>query len=551
MNLGLVSYPDLVPFSLLASPLARASAALARRDTAPRPSSRGDMPLFPPPNAAIQQQLGINVTEHLQDGASKSVYACAQSVGGASNAVVAIESMTQAAEPEAVRRLVSRPLHPNIVRGIAHLHAAGLRYTVSERLQVELFDNVVTGGPITEGPARGIFAQCVAALRHMHRVGVAHRDIKLENMMFSAQQGAAAAVLKMIDFDLSEIAPTLAPPAPDVFGPRLSTTRAGSRSYCAPEVVAGMGPHDMFLADVWSLGVVLFTMATGFFFVDVAADHDPRFAVAQQAQQAGLSTVAAIYAMYSRPNLLSAPLVALLDGMLTINPAQRTTLDQIAAAPVGTCGSVHDVGPERACWAQGCTHHRSGAAQLLHALLPATISAASCLPTKHLCHRAGSWLATMRAQLTQHDDVVPVAPELWRLRARPHMRRFRRWVAAIGPVLLSYQRAVERTLRPGAPGALAAQQHFEDLAPVYDSMSAADSTSATLRGLSADPSDLAVPIEEPSGGESDALRALVKRVLESMGLESVEPPPLKRQNAEDVAHVVARISGTLKRKALG
>ncbi len=59
-------------------------------------SSRGDMPLFPPPNAAIQLQLGINVTVHLQDGASKSVYAAVgvQSVGG--NAVVAIESATQA-----------------------------------------------------------------------------------------------------------------------------------------------------------------------------------------------------------------------------------------------------------------------------------------------------------------------------------------------------------------------------------------------------------------------------------------------------------------------
>ena len=83
-------------------------------------------------------------------------------------------------------------------------------------------------------------------------------------------------------------------------------------------------------------------------------------------------------------------------------------------------------------------------------------------------------------------------------------------------------------------------------------MSAPDSPSATFRGLSADPSDLAVPVEEPSGGESDdALRALVKRVLESMGLQSVEPPPLKRQNAEVVSRMVARISGTLKRKAPG
>ena len=192
----------------------------------------------------------------------------------------------------------------------------------------------------------------------------------------------------------------------------------------------------------------------------------------------------------------------------------------------------------------------------MHAFLPVTTFAASRLPMIHLCHRAGSWLATMQGQLTQHDDVVPVAPELWRLRARARLRRFLHHVLLLRPLVHAYQRAVQRvqlelSLRPGAPGALAAQQHFEDLAPVYDSMSASDSTSATFRGLSADPSDLAVPVEEPSGGESDALRALVKRVLESMGLESVEPPPLKRQNAEDVAHMVARISGTLKRKALG
>ena len=175
----------------------------------------------------------------------------------------------------------------------------------------------------------------------------------------------------------------------------------------------------------------------------------------------------------------------------------------------------------------------------------------------------------MQGQLTQHDDVVPVAPELWRLRARPRLRRFLRRVLLLRPLVHLYQRVLERSLRPGAPGALDAQQHFEAMATVNDSMSAPDSTFATFRGLSADPSDLAVPlatfrglsadpsdlavpVEEPSSRESDALRALVKRVLESMGLESVEPPPLKRQNAEDVARMVARISGTLlKRKAPG
>jgi serine/threonine protein kinase len=154
-------------------------------------------PHFPPPHTAIQQQLGIKVGAHLQDGGSKSVYACVL-VGGANNGnsvVLAIEATAQAAEPEAVRRLVSRPFHPNIMCGVAHLHAVGMpqtRYTVSERLQVELFDNVISqsyllqDGTLQEARVRAHFAECVAALRHMHRVGVAHRDITLETIMFSA-----------------------------------------------------------------------------------------------------------------------------------------------------------------------------------------------------------------------------------------------------------------------------------------------------------------------------------------------------------------------------
>ena len=161
------------------------------------------VPHFPPPDAATQQALGINVGAHLQDGGSKSVYACVL-VGGANNGggvVVAIEATTQAAEPAAVRRLVSRPVHPNLMLGIAHLHAAGppgIRYTVLERLQVELFDNVINGsyflqdGTVQVDRVRAHFAECVVALRHMHRVGVAHRDIKLENIMFSAQGGVTA-----------------------------------------------------------------------------------------------------------------------------------------------------------------------------------------------------------------------------------------------------------------------------------------------------------------------------------------------------------------------
>ena len=83
---------------------------------------------------------------------------------------------------------------------------------------------------------------------------------------------------------------------------------------------------------------------------------------AQLAQQNGLSTVEAIFNMYQRPNHLGADLTALLDGMLRIEPAERMTLDAV-------------------------------------------------------CRSA--WLSDVGAALFAHDGVVPLAPDLWRLRAQP------------------------------------------------------------------------------------------------------------------------------------
>jgi serine/threonine protein kinase len=315
----------------------------------------GNMPQFPPPDAQTQEVLGIQaVGAHLEDGGFKSVYACTLANGSA--AIVSVEAALgngQAAEAAALDRLSSRPPHPHIVRFIARHVAAPLSYAVYERLQTELFDKVINGR-LGEAVARAYFAQVVSGLRHMHRLGVSHRDIKLENIMIDQHNS-----LRLIDFNLSRVVPTQAPPAA-VFGAAQSTDWAGSRSYRAPEVIAGAA-HDMFKADVWSLGVVLFTMVTGFFFVDVATVADPRFRRAQMAQQNGLSTVRALYAMYNLPNPLSADLVTLLDGMLAIDAGARLSLDEV-------CSS--------------------------------------------------QWMSHVGAALHAHDNVWPLSPSLWRLRAQ-------------------------------------------------------------------------------------------------------------------------------------
>lgn len=455
-------------------------------------------PLFPPPDVATQEALHINVVGHLMDGGFKSVYECTV-VGGENDgtpAVVAIEDDGNVAEGLALERLSSRPDHPHIVRVFARRQVGGRIFTVFERLAVELFDRVIEGGAMTEATAMGVFVQCVCALRHMHRMGVAHLDIKLENIMLSTD-----GTLKFLDFNLSPITPTLDPPGP-IFGDRRSSLRTGSRSYRAPEVITAtvQAMYDPYVADVWSLGVVLFTMVTGFFFVDQATAQDMRFRGAQRAQQLGLSTVGAIFQMYGRPNHLSPPLSQLLDGMLTIDPAQRLTLDAIAAAP------------------------------------------------------AGSWLSTARERLVAHDHVLPLAPALWRMRAQACWDRTRRPALLAGGLArvlhIMYAVSVERTLRPGGPGALAAQRHYEQLAPTYDRLG---STAARYRGLASsitamedgdepqqameDDGDFEQPVWRSTSGTAmnanEVLAGFVRELLHEAQLDRLEPPKLQRQRADE------------------
>jgi len=155
---------------------------------------------------------------------------------------------------------------------------------------------------------------------------VAHRDLKLENVLLTKD-----GVVKVIDFGLSHIYAK---------GPNGDFDRSvplremcGSKSYAAPEVLSGVG-YDGFLADVWSLGVCLFAMLSGFFPLDEASKNDWRFGKLKEQQQKGRSTTKSVYAWYKRScTHLSAPVVQLLDGMLAIEPQQRLTMQDVLAHP--------------------------------------------------------------------------------------------------------------------------------------------------------------------------------------------------------------------------
>ncbi len=59
----------------------------------------------------------------------------------------------------------------------------------------DLLQFIKTKGPLIEGDAKNLFKQIVFGLAHIHCRSVIHRDIKLDNILLDAHEGA-----KIIDF---------------------------------------------------------------------------------------------------------------------------------------------------------------------------------------------------------------------------------------------------------------------------------------------------------------------------------------------------------------
>lgn len=192
----------------------------------------------------------------------------------------------------------------------------------------ELFDQVIDRGTnaMPEDVARNFFVQMLAGVTHCHERGVAHRDLKLENVLLTSD-----GVVKIIDFGLSHV--YVRNEAGEIDRSKPLTDMCGSKSYAAPEVL-GAKSYDGFAADVWSLGVSLFAMLSGFFPLDEATPKDWRYAKLVEAQQMGRSTSRTVYSWYKRTcNHLSTAIVDLLDGMLTIDAQRRLTMKQIVEHP--------------------------------------------------------------------------------------------------------------------------------------------------------------------------------------------------------------------------
>jgi len=163
-----------------------------------------------------------------------------------------------------------------------------------------LLDLLVSGVRLTEAQARKYFLQVIAAVKACHAANIAHRDLKLENILLDAHGNA-----KLGDFGLA---------AKMVPGHQLSGC-CGSPNYAAPELWRKGAQYHGQPADVWSCGVVLYALLTG----QMAYDADDIPSLVRNV----------INADYKVPSRTSPEANDLLAKMFVVDPACRITNDEI------------------------------------------------------------------------------------------------------------------------------------------------------------------------------------------------------------------------------
>jgi len=173
--------------------------------------------------------------------------------GGAAGAVPNVYQAHQLAQIEKELNALRVCNHPNIVQFYDVLETESRVYLVMEHLAAgELYDHILQQGRLSEQEAARLFGQVVGAIQHCHQRGIVHRDLKPENILLTGSGD-----LKLVDFGLANYFDVRAD-----FATKSLRTQCGSPHYAAPEILTGQkysGP----LADVWSLGVLLYAMVCG------------------------------------------------------------------------------------------------------------------------------------------------------------------------------------------------------------------------------------------------------------------------------------------------
>ncbi|KAM4630275.1 tribbles homolog 1 [Polymixia lowei] len=161
---------------------------------------------------------------------------------------------------------------------------------------------------LDEDQASKLFHQVASAVAHCHQVGVVLGDLKLRKFVFADEKRTQVRLESLEDCRVLE----------DPRDDAMSDTH-GCPAYVSPEILSGSAPYSGKMADIWSLGVMLYTMLVGRY-----PFHDPDPATLFSKIRRGQCCL---------PEGLSPKAKCLLQSLLRKEPWERLTATELLAHP--------------------------------------------------------------------------------------------------------------------------------------------------------------------------------------------------------------------------
>jgi len=197
--------------------------------------------------------------------------------------------------------------HPHIADIVEILRGATRAYVIFHCSCEDLHSYIRKKRRLRESEAADLFKQIVSAIKHCHKRGIVLRDLKLRKFVFVDQQRSHLVLDGLEDAFLLE----------DVDDDRL-TDKHGCPAYVSPEILSSQG-YSGKSADMWSLGVILYTMLFGQYpFHDTVASQ--LFGKIRRGH-------------YTVPDTVSSPARCLVRSLLRTEPSERLTVFDVCRHP--------------------------------------------------------------------------------------------------------------------------------------------------------------------------------------------------------------------------
>lgn len=198
------------------------------------------------------------------------------------------------------------------------LHDELHTYLIMELLHGgELLDRIRLKDHFTEAEASRIMAQLVNAVDFLHGAGIVHRDLKPENILFKDENVDETLRVKIIDFGFARMK------AGDC---QLLRTPCFTVGYAAPEVLkmvltADDGYDEA--CDLWSLGVILYTMLSGKVPFQATSNGEKVSAIMERIKGGHFSVSGPEW------DVVTDAAKKVIQGLLTVDPQQRMTMNSL------------------------------------------------------------------------------------------------------------------------------------------------------------------------------------------------------------------------------